>query len=89
MQFIQAILGVTLAVSLSACAQRTDKRDSDPLHWGNYKCITRGNGQDFQGWSTNRSDAKHNSKAICEQHASSCEFVSCQNETAMAGTEEG
>ena len=75
----QIFLLAVLALGLSACATKTDTRNSDPAKWGNYKCVTQAGNRSFQGWSTNKSDAKRNSMAICEERATDCRFVSCND----------
>ena len=77
---LKAAAAIVASLALTACASKHD-RDTDPMHWGSFKCAAVGDGKTYTGWSTDEINAKRNAMALCHEHARSCQFKSCQDET--------
>lgn len=73
-------LALAVALVLVACANKKDV-DTDPMHWGSFKCTVTGNNKGYTGWSTDETNAKRNAMALCREHAKSCQLKSCVDET--------
>jgi uncharacterized lipoprotein YajG len=73
---------IALSVLLAACAaNRTDKHDTNPMNWGNYKCSSQGaSGRAYVGWATDESTARSHSLAICQERSNNCQIVDCHND---------